>query len=384
MKKVEVILKVSESCNLKCKYCYNGTEKLKTGFISLQKFEKFLKILQTGYDVIHIIWHGGEPLLAGVDFFQKAFDIERKLSINGSVVIENSVQTNGTLIDGKWIKFFKDNGVKVGISFDGIDNDKYRSSSKKILENMKALRAAGIRFGCNAVVADDDYSLKDNYEFFKSLGISFDYSMVLSEGEATKNASLTPTLFAEKAIKLFDEWIYDTEGVSIRTFATYLAMASGGGFRICSNCSCHTRYLSLSPDGVIYNCGRNNLSKYPFGQVDDFNSVKEIFCSKGAIDLISGSIKRREKCKNSCEYFSVCAGGCSDIAILENGLENIPTNYCYVFKTLYKHVKDAYDEIVSKRIPLSKLNPAVKAVFAKKLAKTLPAINDETTNTYDV
>lgn len=384
MKKVEVILKVSESCNLKCKYCYNGTEKLKTGFISLQRFEKFLKILQTGYDTVHIIWHGGEPLLAGIDFFEKALDIERKLSVNGSVVIENSVQTNATLIDDKWIRFFKDHGVKVGISFDGIDNDKYRSSSKKVLDNMKALRAAGIPFGCNAVVADDDYSLKDNYEFFKSLGISFDYSMVLTEGEATKNASLSPTLFAEKMTKLFDEWLYDTNGVSIRTFATYLAMAGGGKFRICSNCSCHTKYLSLSPDGVVYNCGRSNLSKYPFGRVDDFNSVKEIFSSKGAIDLISGSIKRREKCKNSCEYFSVCAGGCSDIAILENGLENIPTNYCYVFKTVYKHVKDAYDEIVSKQIPLSKLNPAVKMVFAKKLAKTLPAISDEATTTYNV
>ncbi len=382
MKKVEVILKVTESCNLKCKYCYNGTEQLKKGFLSLEKFEKFLKVLKTGYDRIHIIWHGGEPLLIGIDYFRRALDVERKVFINDSVIIENSVQTNGTLIDKEWIRLFKEHNIKVGISFDGVENDKYRAQSEKVLSSMKALKEAGLSFGCNAVVADDDYSLKDNYEFFKSQGVSFDFSMVINEGNAKDKLSLTSVSFADKMIKLFDEWIYDTKGVSVRTFATYLAVASGGRYRICSMCSCHMKYLSVFPDGTVYNCGRTNLQKYPFGKIDDFNSVNDVFSSKGALDLISGSIKRREKCKQSCELFSVCAGGCSDIAISENGLENIPANYCYVFKTVYKHVKKVYDEIIKNAVPLSELNPTVKTVLSRSLSKTYDSLNSEIAETY--
>ena len=78
MKKVEVILKVTEACNLKCKYCYNG-EECKKGVLSLERFEKLLLVLKTGYDNIHIIWHGGEPLCAGIEYFRKAMDIESAL-----------------------------------------------------------------------------------------------------------------------------------------------------------------------------------------------------------------------------------------------------------------------------------------------------------------
>mgnify|MGYP003292390849 CR=1 FL=1 len=218
MKKVEVILKVTEACNLRCKYCYNGIDSYTKGVLSIERFEKLLKVLSTGYDLIHIIWHGGEPLYAGIDYFREAMDVEKKVNFNQSVVIENSIQTNGTLITNEWINFFKEHNIRVGISFDGIDNDKYRQHSKKVLKAMKMLETAGLRFACNAVVADDEYNLIENYHYFKSLGVPFDFSKVLPEGVAKDMKSLSATTYAEGLIKLFDEWIYDTNGVSIRTF----------------------------------------------------------------------------------------------------------------------------------------------------------------------
>lgn len=382
MKKVEVILKVTEACNLRCKYCYNGENSYTKGVLSLERFEKLLKVLKTGYDVIHLIWHGGEPLCAGIDYFRKAMDIERKVFINNSVIIENSIQTNATLINSEWIKFFKEFDFKVGISFDGINNDKYRDQSNKVLKAIKMLNDAKMRFGCNAVVADDEYSLKENYEYFKSLNIPFDFSRVLPEGVAKDNVSVGAIGYAESLNNLFDEWIYDRDGVSIRTFATYLSMVSGGKYRICSFCSCHMKYLSITPEGTIYNCGRSSMSKYPFGNIDDFNTITDIFSSASALELIKGSIKRREKCKVSCEYFNLCAGGCTDIAILENGLENIPTEYCYIFKTVYSHVKKVYHEIIANKVPLSKLNPTVKSIFANNLFKTVDLMENQIADTY--
>lgn len=368
MKKIEVILKVTDQCNLRCKYCYNSEKPCRNECLSLERFEKLLRVLYTGYNLIHIIWHGGEPLCAGIDYFRAAMDVEKRIHIETGVVIENSLQTNGTLINADWIRFFEEHDFRVGISFDGVDNEKYRQGTDKVLKAMSALRAKGLRFGCNAVVSDNDYDLKKNYHFFKEKGISFDFSRIIAEGGAKGMPSLESVSYARAMCDLFDEWVYDKDGVSIRTFALYLNLAAGGNYRMCSCASCHMKYLSITSDGSLYNCARESMSAYPFGNIDDVSHVDEIFNSEGARALVLGSVNRRKQCKESCEYFHLCAGGCADVAIVEGSLDRIPTEQCYVFKTVYSHVKAFYDEFVTRKLPLSELNPAVKSVLARCLS----------------
>lgn len=382
MNKIEIILKVTDACNLRCKYCYNSDKAYERNFLSLAHFEKLLNVLLTGYNMIHIIWHGGEPLCVGLDYFKQAMDVEEKIRIQSGVTIENSIQTNGTLINKEWVRLFMKYDFRVGISFDGIENEKYRGQTDKVLHGMELLKEAGLRFGCNAVVSGDDYDLKANYRFFKERGISFDFSALLSEGGGKEMPSTQCVQYAQKLCDLFDEWIYDTEGVSLRTFSMYINLASGGKFRVCTCASCHLKYLSISPDGTVYNCGRDSISKYPFGNIDSFETTKEIFSSEGAKALIGGSVLRREKCRANCEYFSACAGGCADIAIMENGLENQPTNYCYTFKTVYKHVSERFAEILRQKTPLTQLNPSVKGVLARNLAKMTATTENGLADTY--
>jgi len=382
MKKVEVILKVTDACNLRCKYCYNSERSYSDACLSHERFEKLLNVLLTGYNLIHIIWHGGEPLTAGIDYFERAMDIERKVHIQSGVVIENSIQTNGTLINGDWIRFFKKYDFKVGISFDGKDNERYRQGTQKTLKAMTQLRKAGLRFGCNAVVADNQYDLAENYAFFKSLGVSFDFSPLVFEGGAKSLPSFDTAAYAKALTDLFDQWIYDSDGVGIRTFGLYLNLASGGNYRICSCCSCHMKYVSVSHDGTVYNCGRDSMGAYPFGNIDDFATVNDIFESEGALALISGSIERRRQCKETCEYFSLCAGGCADIAILEGGIDRKPTNYCYLFKTVYAHVAKVFRELLENNTPLHELNPMVKRILARSVSKTNTTTKNDIADTY--
>jgi uncharacterized protein len=382
MKKIEIILKVTDACNLRCRYCYNSEKSYQKNCLSLEDFEKFLNLLLTGYNMIHIIWHGGEPLCAGIEYFRAAMDVERRVHIQSGVTIENSIQTNGTLINAEWIRFFKEYDFRVGISFDGVDNEKYRGGTEKTRKAFKLLRDAGLRFGCNAVVADNDYDLKANYRFFKEQGIGFEFSTLFSEGGAKDMPSTECVRYAEKLCELFDEWLYDTDGVSIRTFSQYVSMASGGRFRVCTCASCHLKYLGLSADGTIYNCGRDSVGQYPFGKIDDFKTTAEVFASEGAKRLIGGSVARRNKCKEGCEYFDLCAGGCADVAILENGLENIPTEYCYTFKTVYGHVSRTVKRLMEEKVSLSTLNPTVRGVLARNLSKMTPAAENGLSDTY--
>src|SRR6266511_2725759 len=115
---------VGPICNLDCKYCfYLEKEKLypdgESWRMSDEVLETYIRQYIEAQDVpeISFAWQGGEPTLLGVDFFRKAVSLQHKYA--GGKRIANALQTNGTLLDDEWCKFFADNGFLIGLSIDG-------------------------------------------------------------------------------------------------------------------------------------------------------------------------------------------------------------------------------------------------------------------------
>lgn len=365
MDKINVIVKTTNACNLRCKYCYNSESGYTTEILPLDKLERLLNILAVDFREIVLVWHGGEPTYCGLDYFKKIIEIENRVHGVNGVVIRNSLQTNGTLLNAEWIDFFKKYDFKVGLSFDGKDNDKYRQNGEKTLKAMELMQKKGLNASCLAVVADDDYDLIENYKFFASKNIAVEFSYLFMEGGAKAMGGLTKEKYVEKYLKFVDYWFDDVNGVDVRLIESYIAMAMGNYFRICSNSSCHGKYLSIAPNGEIYNCGRDSMLLYPFGNVDNINSYNDLISSDGFKNLLLGSIERRKKCKASCEFFDNCAGGCADCALSENGLTNPPEFACYCFQKIYTYVKQKMQKIKDEKIPLDKLNPGVRRTLKR-------------------
>lgn len=368
MDKINVIIKTTNGCNLRCKYCYNSESGYTREILPLEKFERLLTILGEDFREIMLVWHGGEPTVCGLDYFKKAVEIEEKVHGVNGVRIRNSMQTNGTLLNAEWIEFFKKYDFKIGLSFDGINNDKYRQQTDKTLKTIELMKKKGLKPSCLAVVADDDYDLVENYKYFASLGIPVEFSYLFMEGGAKDLNGLTKEKYVKRYLELVDYWFNDKNGVDVRLIETYIAMAVGSYFRVCTNSSCHGKYLSIAPNGALYNCGRDNMQKYPFGNIDTFSAYKEIYSSQGFNELLKGSIERRKKCKESCEFFEECAGGCADCAASENNLSTPPEFSCYCFRTIYSYVKKKMQEIKDKKISLDQLNPAVKRTLKRCLS----------------
>ena len=335
----------------------------------MERMEKLLRLLAASYDSISLVWHSGEPMLCGIDYFCHAAELQDRIFRETGVTFTNSIQTNATLIDNEWIKFFKKHKFKLVISFDGIGNENYRQSTEQVIKVIELLRKKKISFDCLAVVADDDYDMIANYRFFAQQGLHFALSPMFCEGGGENLPALTIETYIRKVKELFDYWIYDEKGVNIRAFSDYVSMLFGSSNKTCTNGSCHGKWLGITPDGNLYNCGRDMMKQYCFGNIDDMTSISEAFSSDGFRQLLMGAIARRSKCMKNCEFFQYCESGCSDCAIIENGVDQMPEFSCQIFREVFAHARDAIQQTIDDKVPLSKLNPAIRGVAMRCMAE---------------
>src|SRR5450759_4620306 len=116
---------VGSACNLSCRYCYYlDKKKLYKSADHIPMADDVLEkyviqhIQASTDDIVSFTWHGGEPLLAGIDFYRKVLKLQSAHKPPGRTIM-NGIQTNGTLIDEEWCKFLAENEFVIGISTDG-------------------------------------------------------------------------------------------------------------------------------------------------------------------------------------------------------------------------------------------------------------------------
>ncbi|MCM1438913.1 MAG: radical SAM protein [Roseburia sp.] len=367
MRKIQCIIKVTNGCNLRCKYCYNAAKKFKSAIIPLETVEKTFSAF-SDYDCIQVIFHGGEPMLAGLDFYEKVLELEKRVTAFNGVTFENLIQTNATLIDKRWLNFFKKHKFAVGISFDGIYNDAYRGETQKVLKSIELLKKEGFNFGSIAVVTDPEYDLYKNYEYFKTLGITVDFSYVAIEGGAKDISVLDSENYTKQMVDLFDKWIYDREGVAVRNIDFMIKKILKCNYEYCTNGSCIGNFYCVDVDGSLYGCSMESAKKYCFGNISEFSNVHDVINSENFKRYISGSIERRKKCAASCAYFDYCKGGCTDNAITNGDITSPNKSYCKYFTTLFTHIKAKIDEIFQSKADLSNFNPHFKRALMQTTA----------------
>ena len=175
-------------CNLQCSYCYYlKNRSLKNGnagaVMSDELLEKYViqHISASTGNIIFFSWHGGEPLLAGIDFYRKAVRFQKQYQPEGSTII-NGVQTNGSLVNDEWAGFFAEEKFVAGMSIDGPGelHNKFRRtksnqpSLEKVLRGYQILRNYGINPEILCVVNSHNvkYPLVV-YDFFRDLGAEY-------------------------------------------------------------------------------------------------------------------------------------------------------------------------------------------------------------------
>ena len=159
---ISPIIKVTEACNFDCSFCRYSNHKQKTGIISVDLVKKILResaeINARTSKKVKVLFHGGEPLLWGLDNFYEIYEYEKEISDKLGVRFFNSIQTNASLINDDWIRLFLGDHTSIGISLDGpVGTNAHFSgdeeqSFKKTISTLNKLKSADIPFGILSVI----------------------------------------------------------------------------------------------------------------------------------------------------------------------------------------------------------------------------------------
>lgn len=348
MRKITIILKPTDECNFRCQYCYHADTNYKRGRMTIDLFEEIIKKATSSYDNIVLIFHGGEPLLMGYDFFERALQIINKYKKDW-ITFSLGIQTNGYLLNDKFCKLFKDNGILPAVSFDGPGHlNSLREKTDEVTNKISKIRCLGYSINLLGVITKRNINeLETYYEFAKNIGCNLKLNPVFKSGGATSDNDymLGADEYVSSLEKLIPTWMKDNPvnmNFEPLTTLTYMALTRRG--KGCSSCGCLTKWISVHYDGTLYPCGRSYPMEYSLGNIRDIENLSLAFTHENFNKLLKGAIQRRNICHENCDYFSICQGGCNNDALL-NGDVSTPDGFmCYVYKNIIPFIQNYIDE----------------------------------------
>ena len=356
--KTVIVKPVSSRCNIRCFYCYNATEFRKHDRIPMMSVELMgqihEKLPEFGVDDVTLIWHGGEPLIRGLAFYEAVVSIQKHLRQRfPNLRIVNNVQTNATLMTEEWARFFATNGWRVATSLDGPEglhntfrvDAKGRGTFDQVMAGIRCAQAAGVSIGFIAVVTSETlkYSPKELYDFWTSVSPHFAVSPCweASINGVSPRYVVDPQGYLAFLKALFDIWWKnDDSEVTIRPFNGLIQAILGGCGPTCAyNGSC-SDFLSVEADGSVYPCGKfAGVSELQLGNISK-QSFPAINCSRVRQDHLTIAGFRPEECR-SCRWLKVCNNGCPYDRYRSNGEFEALSPFCTVRKGIFEYVDTA-------------------------------------------
>lgn len=302
---------------------------------------------------ITFLFQGGEPTLAGLDFFRNFMELEHKYTKAG-VHCHHAIQTNGFCLTEEWAAFFQKHKFLVGLSMDGTqavhDYLRIDTAAQGTWEN--ATRALSLldhfHVETNILCVVTKQAAKKTSQIYRSLTqlgrhpMQFIPCLDPIEAErGTEFYSLKPDVYGKFLCSLFDCWYHDWKAgnyVSIRTFDDYLRILMRMNPSTCAASGACGSYLVVEGDGSLYPCDFYVLDDWRIGNIMEMN-VQEALASPVSIRFVQDGAKRPVPCR-SCRYLPICRGGCKrDWTAQHNNY------YCASFKTFFAYALPRLQEM---------------------------------------
>ena len=344
------IIQPSPLCNIDCSYCYlpgrDDTAVMSQEILKLSIRRLFESPFT--YDAINLVWHAGEPLVVPKTFYEKAFGYIKSFNQNG-VRVQNSIQTNGTLINESWCEFFSENSIDIGVSLDGpqfihdarrVDRQG-KGTFDRTMRGVRLLQDRGIEFSIIMVLTDIALNHPDEiWNFFIAQGISrICFNVEEIEG-ANSTSSLNAKTIQNRFERFFERIIELNErekGVSVRELDFFFGNIRNGSraHPVLSTENMPFRIVAIDHLGNISTFSPELLTMRHFDYGDFLfgnvlhDSISDIASSSKFLRVNKEIGYGIQKCKESCKHFLLCGGGTPVNKLYENGcFDSTETMYC--------------------------------------------------------
>lgn len=349
-------------CNLDCKYCYYLSKETFYPDNGFRMSDNVLETYTSEYiaaqqiNEVTFSWQGGEPTLMGLEFYKRAIHYQQKYARPG-MRIQNTLQTNGTLLDEDWCYFFRKNNFLIGISMDGTQSlhdvyrlDKGRAGSfEDVLRGWRLLQSFGVETNvlCSVHAANQEHPL-NVYRFFRDeLKAQFIQFIPIVERQSSRIAAGVPLAeysvnsqqYGQFLIAIFDEWLSQDVGrVFVQMFDVALGAWLGQPGGLCVFAPTCGTALALEHNGDLYSCDHFVETDYLLGNIEK-NGLLELATSEkqGKFGRVKQTSLPRY-CRD-CEVLFACNGGCPKDRFINTPNGELGLNYlCAGYKAFFTYI----------------------------------------------
>ncbi|MFQ6095559.1 MAG: anaerobic sulfatase maturase [Candidatus Bathyarchaeia archaeon] len=342
---------VSADCNLACTYCfYSSKARLYPETMRHRMSDRVLReliaqVMVLSCDRASFCWQGGEPTLAGLDFYRKVVKYESLFGIRGQMV-QNSIQTNGTLINEEWVRFLGRYNFLVGVSLDGPQelhnfyrrDRSGRPSYERVMEGIEWLKRYDVDF--NILVLLNKRNIqhpRELYRFLLEQGFRHLQFIPCVESDQEHGGpaeySITPEQYGEFLCTLFDEWTREgIPQVYIREFDEILISYVTGEAPNCTFSKECGKYIVVEYNGDVYPCDFYVEPRWFLGNLTE-QPLEEIIAGEKFTEF---RLRKNEIAQNcgDCRWLQYCHGGCpKHWTVL--GLDH--NYFCSSYQMLFQH-----------------------------------------------
>ena len=295
---------------------------------------------------LNFIWHGGEPLLMGVDYYRVAVSLERRYSSGRPVF--NSIQTNGTLITPEWASFFRKHNFLVGISIDGPRDihDRYRLDRSgqpcfdHVVRGLGYLRDAGAQF--NTLTTVNHYSEgrgADVYCFLKQLGSH--HMQFLPVVEFESDTSVSALGFGRFMADVFDVWVQGDVGqYYVQLFDAALAAWCGLPPGLCTLGRRCEGTAVIESGGDVYLCDHCVDDAHRLGNIME-TPLSEMMARADVESFAAAKMSTLPPRCRACQWLPACNGECPVHRPSADGVNAL----CEGYRLFFDHAAPTLDRM---------------------------------------
>ena len=376
---------VGSACNLRCDYCYylekqhlyanEGRQVLSDEL--LERFIREYIESQTTPEVL-FTWHGGEPLVRPLAFYEKVVRLQQRYARGRRIA--NSLQTNGTLINDDWARFFHDQGWLIGVSLDGPEayHDAFRRtrgggpSFRNVIRGIDILNRHGVEWNALAVAnrLNGDHPLSF-YRFFKNIGCRYiqvtpvverlahhhdgrQLASLVDEGQLAP-FSIRPKQWGNFLCTIFDEWVrHDVSMFFINIFDATLANWVGVAPGLCTMAKHCGHAGVMEHNGDVYSCDHFVFPEYKLGNIYEQSLVEMMYSERQRRFGRAKADSLPTQCQE-CQWLNACHGECPRNRFIRTANGEPGLNYlCEGYRQYYSHVApymDVMKRLLSQRRP---------------------------------